>query len=148
METANGKIIALREGVATVRVDTTMRCPRCAEGRGCGAALFGARADRDIEMPVTPGTGIAEGDDVVLTLAPRRLFAASLAAYGIPLGAMLLAIALAWLAAEELGDGEAVTAALAGLALGVGMSRRRLGRDDRCRHFVPELHPGSRPLER
>jgi positive regulator of sigma E activity len=121
---------------ATVDVDTSVVCPRCASGKGCGAGIFSSTGKtRRIEAILSDSANIAEGDSVHLTLESRSLLRAAWIVYGWPLlgaatGALLANI-------NALGDAMAAGAALAGLALGVTLARANLGRKACLSQFVP-----------
>jgi positive regulator of sigma E activity len=124
---------------ATVDVDTSVVCPRCASGKGCGAGIFSSTGKtRRIEAILSSSASsanVAEGDNVHLTLESRSLLRAAWIVYGWPLlgaatGALLANI-------NALGDAMAAGAALAGLALGVTLARANLGRKACLSQFVP-----------
>jgi sigma-E factor negative regulatory protein RseC len=100
-------------------------CPRCAEGRGCGAGLFGRRNRAGaVSLPVPPTLELRPGQPVKLRLREQTLLAAALLVYGQPLAGAAIASGAAWL----LGFGEpaAILAALAGLVAGMATARQRL----------------------
>jgi sigma-E factor negative regulatory protein RseC len=111
--------------LAEVLLEAAPACPRCAEGRGCGAGLFGRR--RRLARVRVPGDSASEfeiGQAVTLSVAGERLLGIALAAYGLPLAGAVLATGAAGLAG--LGEGAAILAAACGLAAGAGLARRRL----------------------
>ena len=60
MNEPQGRILDLLQesgGVrAVIEVDAQLACPRCAEGRGCGAGLLsGADRVRTVEARIPPG---------------------------------------------------------------------------------------------
>lgn len=113
--------------VAAVLLQAAEACPRCAEGRGCGANLFGRRPRAmlvDVRLPAD--CAARPGDTVRVALAKGYLLRAALLAYGAPLAGAVLGSLAAWTAGA--GDGASVIAALFGLAGGAGLARRRLYR--------------------
>ncbi|HEX5787594.1 MAG TPA: SoxR reducing system RseC family protein [Woeseiaceae bacterium] len=111
---------------ALVAVAGGSGCPRCAEGRGCGAGLLGRRRDRCIEVPVPPGASLVAGQGVNVYLDGPSLFGAAAVVYGLPLAGAVLASVLA--GSAGLADGGTALAALAGVALGLCVARYRLCR--------------------
>ncbi len=140
MENPQGTVVALlRDGGghrAVVDVDALAACPRCAEGRGCGAGIFTAqRGNRRVEASIRPGLEIHEGDLVSIGLEPGNVLQAALIVYGLPLLGAAIATTAAYLFA--LGDPGAAFAALAGLAAGGYVGYRRLNRQACMMQFTP-----------
>lgn len=138
MTNPQGIIVSVSAGRAVVSVEGGAVCPRCAEGRGCGAGLYGqSRGGRLVDARIPGGLQVDVGDTVRLVIAPRDLLGASLLAYGLPLAGLLLgALAAAGMASAP---GDAVAVALAGLGLGAGLvlGRWRLRRAGCVRRFEP-----------
>ena len=86
---------------------------------------------------------LSPGEQVSLKIAPGRLLRAAGIAYGIPLAALLLAAGIAAITGKGPGDGVAIILVLAGLALGVLVSRRILSRDRACDQYVPCIDRGT-----
>ena len=127
---------------AVVEVDAREICPRCREGKGCGAGIFGASgSERRIDALLSPGSSVAPGDTVRLELGSRNLLQAATIVYGWPLAGAAGAALLAYFA--DLGDVGAAIAALAGLFVGGLLVRRRLGQADCLSRFVPTVIDGS-----
>jgi len=126
---------------ATIAVDVSTACPRCAAGKGCGAGILAAgRITRQVQVPVDPELGLVEGDVVDLTLAPKHILRAAVIVYGLPMLGALAAAATAY--AVALGDAGAAVAALVGLACGMLLGRWRLRRTECLQQFVPGIgHP-------
>lgn len=140
MESPVGKIVSLGQGTATVAVERTAACPRCAAGKGCGAGLIsGSRQPALLEVSVPPHTSVGEGDEVRLTLEPAHLLRASLLVYGLPLAGIVLMLAVGWLLARPLSDPEAIAYACIGLAAGFFAGRWQLNRRNCLRQFVPKI---------
>ena len=78
-----------------VEVDAAEACPRCAAGKGCGAALF-ASSGRRVEVSVPENLSLAAGDIVEISLAPDNLLRASLIVYGLPLMGAVVAVSVAY----------------------------------------------------
>ena len=140
MDSPVGRIVSIGQGRATVAVERTAACPRCAAGKGCGAGLLGgSRHPALLEVRLSPQLCVNEGDEVRLTLEPAHLLRASLLVYGLPLAGMVLALVVAWLLARPLSDPAAVAWAVSGLAAGFFAGRRQLGRRDCLKRFIPEI---------
>lgn len=142
MEQPRGKVISIAgqdpERRALVEVDAAAACSRCAQGRGCGAGLGGrAPSTRRVEAILSPGANVSSGDTVVIDLAPRSVLAAAGIVYGWPLAGAVAGAGFAYVAAY--GDQAAAFAALAGLAAGALLVRRRLARSACLREFTPRV---------
>lgn len=143
MDTASGVVISVDQTVAgqslaVVSVAARDVCRRCAEGRGCGAGIFG-RDQRECRLEVSiPDTARLDvGQSVTLAIDERRLFAASLLVYGWPLAGM----AVGALAAQAFtaGDSAAILGALLGLVVGSAAARRRLQARDCIDRLTPRI---------
>ena len=111
--------------IADLALASVPACPRCAEGRGCGAGLIGRRNRAGVlSLPVPPGLELRPGQPVSLRLREQTLLGAALLVYGQPLAGAAIASGAAWLAG--FGDQAAVPAALAGLVAGIAAARQRL----------------------
>ncbi len=102
MDVPIGKIVSIGPDSATVAVERSAACPRCAAGKGCGAGLLsGSTRPAMLEVSLSPQLKLNQGDEVRLTLEPSHLLRASLLVYGLPLAGIILmlvaAIALAGL---------------------------------------------------
>lgn len=142
MDNPQGKVVAVRHGDdgtrVSIDVDVSAACPRCAEGKGCGAGIFGGRrAARRFELPLPPGRDIEVGATVTLDLHPRELLQAAVTAYGLPLAGAAVGAALAY--ALSLGDAAAAAAALAGVGFGIIAARQRLQRNECLARFEPRI---------
>lgn len=132
--------MSIGQGSATVAVERTAACPRCAAGKGCGAGLLsGSTRSALLDVPLAPNSSFREGDEVRLTLEPAHLLRATLLVYGLPLAGMVLMLAAGWLISSPLTDAEAIAYAVAGLAAGLLAGRRQLNRHDCLRQFVPKI---------
>jgi sigma-E factor negative regulatory protein RseC len=140
MKSARGQILSFVEGNfgtrAIVDVDAAAACPRCASGKGCGAALFTDSA-RQVEVSIPPDMNLSAGDFVEVSLSPDNLLHAALIVYGLPLISALLAVALAY--GLSFGDMAASLAALSGLLFGAAIARRRLGEHRCLQRFIPTI---------
>lgn len=137
MDAPQGKVIAVNEDSATVAVEGAVACARCAAGRGCGAGLLQKGRTRLVEVKVAEGLMLAVDDLVRLELAPAHLLKAAWLAYGLPLTAMVVAVAVGARLAREAGDATIVLIAVAGLVSGLVLGRRALARNGCLQHMVP-----------
>ena len=154
MEYPRGRIIAVKHAgsalQALVEVDATVQCKRCAEGKGCGAGLFGTTAaTRRVEALVRQDMTVGKGDEVWIALEPRNLLRASLIVYGLPLIFAVAAAAAAYF--SGLRDLGAALAALAGVVTGLLVARSKLRNSGCLREFMPtvveRIPVGQRPVE-
>ena len=123
---------------AVVEVDAQAVCPRCAEGRGCGAGIFsGGTGTRRLEARIPPDFDVRPGDVVRISLAPENLLRAAMIAYGLPLAGAGAGAAAAY--QLDLGDPGAAMLALAGLGGGLWLARARLRRKDCVARFSPAI---------
>lgn len=141
MDNPRGRVVSLVDNEGAVRAivefDAAPLCPRCAAGRGCGAALFDSRGLQRLEASVPDGCAAREGDVVEVSLAQRNLLRAALIVYGLPMFGALIGAGLAY--GLSLGDSGAALAALLGLATGCGISYRRLRSSNCLRQFTPSI---------
>jgi len=142
MDIPKGTVVSLvsRAGDmhATINVDVMTACPRCASGKGCGAGILAAGSrTRQLQVLVDPDLGLAEGDVVDLTLAPRNILRAALIVYGLPMLGAIVGAAIAY--AYSLGDTGAAFAALMGLATGLLLGRWRLRQTSCLQQFMPTI---------
>lgn len=142
MDNPRGRVLSLAtDGTgqrAVVAVTAMPVCARCAAGRGCGAGLLAAenRPNR-IEAIIAPGLDANVDDEVELLMQPDNLLRAAYFVYGVPmLGAIAGASVAYWL---SLGDAGAALMALAGLAVGLMISRWRVRRSACMRQFTPRI---------
>lgn len=121
-----------------VEVTADAACPRCAEGKGCGAGLMGGVAkERLIEATLKHGLEVRSGDTVSVAMEPRNMLRATIIVYGYPLLSALLGALLAWFL--NLSDMASALFALTGIAVGFLIARQRL-RNTRClREFTPVI---------
>jgi positive regulator of sigma E activity len=77
------------------------------------------------------------GDRVRLELEPLHLLRAAWLAYGLPLLAMVVSVAVATVMAEQLSDAATMAFAAVGLAAGLIAGRRILRRDSCLQHLTP-----------
>ena len=140
MSNPTGKVQSIHAGTtdtrAVVAVDVRVACPRCAEGKGCGAGLLsGTDQLRTVEAIVDSRLQLDTGDSVELRLAPSNVLNAAGIVYGLPLAGALLAAGAAYIL--QLGDAAAALAAIIGLGAGVLAGRRRLSRPECLNQLVP-----------
>lgn len=142
MENPLGRVIAVsnleHSPHALVEVEAGVQCVRCAQGKGCGAGIFGGKAgSRRIDAMISAGLKVTEGDEVRIELAPRNVLRASLIVYGAPLSGAVIAALIAY--AAGLGDLHAALAALAGIVSGLLLARARLRKAGCLRRFTPTV---------
>ena len=137
MNAPEARVVTTDTSSATVSVEAQTVCARCAAGRGCGAGLLYQGRTRLFDVRVARGLHLQPGDCVRLELAPLHLLRAAWLAYGLPLVALVLSVALATVAAERAGDAGMVAAGAAGLAAGLIAGRRLLRKDSCLRHLTP-----------
>jgi len=139
MDSPVGRIVSIADSRATVSVEAAI-CARCAAGKGCGAGLLsGANQMRLVDVQIKPGMHVKAGDEVQLSLAPSHLLRAAIFAYGLPLGGIILALAIAWTMNGSLDDRTAIILAIAGLVGGVLTGRHLLNRDGCLKNLVPTI---------
>jgi positive regulator of sigma E activity len=139
MERTKGRICAVEGTCATVRVDTRVACPRCASGKGCGAALLqGNERTVQIDIDLPPGIVTAVGDTIGLAISPVYLLNAALIAYGLPLTGLVLFAGLSRWVAGAGNEWVSVAAAAFGLYAGLLLGQRLLNNRRLCRQFRPE----------
>jgi sigma-E factor negative regulatory protein RseC len=131
-------VIAVADGSALVEVRRQTGCSACGVGDSCGtsvvAKLFaGGRA----RLRVIDRIGLAPGEQVLIGIRSQVLVRASLAAYLLPLIAMIGGA----MAAESSGAGDAAAAAagLAGLVLGLAATGLITGGTGAKARFRPVL---------
>jgi positive regulator of sigma E activity len=142
MDRPQGRIIELLPNAgaprALVEIQSTVRCPRCAAGKGCGAGLVsGDERPQRVEALVPGHLELRQGDQVWLDLSSRDLLQAALAAYGAPLAGMLVAAAAVYLAAVS--DLQAILATLLGGFVGAVTGRVYLHRRDCLHRMTPRV---------
>lgn len=139
-DTPEAQVVAVHPDFITVQVDSSVMCPRCAAGRGCGAATAFARgASRAVDIAVPRDNALQVGDKVRLSLAPARLLQAAWLVYGLPLVGMVGAIVFTTFVLDRGSDLAAIVIALGGMLAGFMLGRRRLRRVDCWSHFVPTV---------
>ncbi len=144
IESPRGKVISILRDSESVRVIVAVEagaiCPRCAEGKGCGAGIFGSSTSmRRIEATLAPGIDVSEGETVSLSLGSKNLLQAAGIVYGWPLLGATAGALLAFF--SNLGDAGAAVLALLGLAAGAVLARMRLGHKNCLTRFAPTVTP-------
>ena len=140
MESPVGKIVSIDDGKATVEVERTAACPRCASGKGCGAGLLsGSTRPALLEVSMPLRQQFSEGDEVRLILEPTHLLRATILVYGLPLLGIVVMLILGWSMMRPLSDPQAIAFAVAGLAAGLVVGRWQLNRQECLKHFVPKI---------
>lgn len=140
-------VVAVEGTMVWLEPEQTTSCGSCASSSVCGAkGGIGTTANRleARRFALENHPGLAVGERVVVGIRENALLKASLTAYAIPLATMLGAGAIAqWLAGS---DGITMFAMLAGLALGLGLSRLTAGhlssRGDLAPRFIRRANAG------
>ncbi len=140
MDTPQGRIIELYESadppMAVVEVVSSLRCARCAAGKGCGAGLLGGEARvRRVDATIRDNLEVFAGDRVQIALDPAELLQGAAVAYGTPLLAIVIATAFAYLAGWS--EPAIVAAALGAMTIAIAAARVYLGRRRCLRGFTP-----------
>lgn len=140
MQGPRGRVLSLQRETdparALVEIHASLRCARCAAGKGCGAGALGGDGKlQRVDALIAGGVDIHEGDEVRVELAPNNVLSAAWIVYGLPLAGALTGAGIAW--ASGAGDAGAALAACAGIAAGIGAGRLRLRRADCLRRFTP-----------
>ena len=138
MEPVTGRVLSITpvSGRREVVVDVDPRavCQRCAEGKGCGAGLYGSGDNpRRLRAAIGEGIDVAVGEFVEVSMQSGGILKAAGTVYGLPLGGALAGAALAW--SLELGDAAAAVLGVLGLAIGLLVARRRV-RSERCLQYM------------
>jgi sigma-E factor negative regulatory protein RseC len=140
MDLPVGRIISVAPGRATVSVEVSSACARCAAGKGCGAGLLGGgQRSSLLDVHVATDMDLKVGERVSLSLAPSQLLRAACLAYGLPLGAVIVALGIGWAVAGRMSDAVALLLAAAGLIAGTLLGRHYLNRGACLREFVPTV---------
>ena len=127
---------------AILEVDQAAACPRCAAGKGCGAAVLAGRK-RHIDALIAPGLEIRAGQTVTVSLEPGSVIRAALLVYGLPLAGAVIGAIVAW--ALAIGDAGAAGFAIGGLGAGLLASRWGLNRAACFRQFQPVVTMHASP---
>lgn len=149
MDNPQGRILSIHRDDtpphAVVEVAASLRCARCAAGKGCGAGILGGDEKlRRVEALLRNDLDVGEGDQVAIELAPNNLLRASSIVYGLPLlGAVGGAFGAWW---SGMGDLGAALAAIAGVGVGILAGRRRLQRTECLRTFTPVVTARITPV--
>jgi len=149
MDNPQGRILSIHRDDtpphAVVEVAASIRCARCAAGKGCGAGILGGDDKlRRVEALIAIDLDVGEGDQVAIELAPNNLLRASSIVYGLPLLGAVAGASGAWL--SGMGDLGAAIAALAGVGVGILTGRRRLQRTGCLRTFTPVVTARIAPV--
>lgn len=121
-----GSVRRIVDGQALVAVAAS-GCASCGHGAACGIGkLAGGRAETLLALPATPG--LRAGDAVQLELREAQLTRAALLGYLLPVLLIVAGALLGQALGEKLGaggtvDGIAALGAVAGLALGLLLTR-------------------------
>ena len=124
-------------GFATVRVEASTACARCAAGRGCGAGLLQRGRTRTVAARVPRDLHLEPGDVVELRLEPDHLLQAAWLAYGLPLLCSVLAVAAASAVTNADTEWVVILCGFAGLVAGLIVGRRILRTGGCLRDMTP-----------
>ena len=118
----NATVVAVADGSALVEVPRQSSCSSCGHGSSCGtsvvAKLFGG--GNATRLRVVDRIGVAAGDRVVIGIRNQVLVRASLAAYMLPLLALIGASGAA--VAAGLGDTGSAAVGFTGLIAGLWLT--------------------------
>ena len=114
----SGRVVAVRPGLAWVEITRRSACGTCDASSGCGTAVVAKLfSDKVNRLQVADTLGVQVGDRVVIGIADGTLTRASLAAYMLPLLALMIVAFLA----QSAGASEEGSALLGIAGLGVGL---------------------------
>lgn len=119
------RVVSVENGEVWLEPEQTKSCGHCHASKACGVEPGSRRlVARRFSLP--DENGLRAGDRVVIGVDNRTLVRAAVTAYCLPLLTMLVA----GVSTQKLGggDGEALTATLAGLAIGLLLVRWRAHR--------------------
>lgn len=137
MITESGRVVAVDGSNIWVQTIRQSACNSCKARQGCGQrALAGVTGGRANQVCVANALDARVGDEVTLAIKESALLGASVLAYALP----LLLFVLGAIAGHLAGSGSEVASmvgALAGLAVGFGLSRFLNGRHES--DYVPQL---------
>ena len=144
MNSVVASIVRVSGTSATVSVESTQACPRCAAGKGCGAGLFADNLRQtEIIVELPPEQNFRTGDLVTLSMSSSNLLHVSFLAYGLPLIGGLGLVGLGAIFFGPLSDILSASLAIFGLTAGFLVGRRRVKREHCARDFVPVVSGGS-----
>lgn len=121
------RVVAVHGAVAQLVAERPAGCGGCASKSACGSGRAAPAKRQGWQVPREVGAGQAAlvlGELLRVGVDRQALTRATLAAYALPLGAMLAGA----VGARPAGDSAAAAAAVAGLGLGVVAARRLLRR--------------------
>lgn len=96
MITQCARVLSLGEDTIQLRFIRDQGCARCAQGQGCGGAVFNALSNSSvIDFSVPRTLELNVGDEVRIGIAARSLVKASFFAYFFPLIGMLISAVVA-----------------------------------------------------
>jgi sigma-E factor negative regulatory protein RseC len=141
-------VVARDGGLAWVQTNRRSACSACGQGAGCATSVLGRLLTPGArnQLAVEDGVGVRVGDRVVIGIPDRLLVRASVAAYLLPLAALVAAAAIAeWLRAPEL---TVAAAGIAGLGAGLWLTGRLTGGAEAHRRYRPVLLRREHPTVR
>ncbi|MBI4937949.1 MAG: SoxR reducing system RseC family protein [Nitrosomonadales bacterium] len=141
------QVVAVEGDMVWLVPEQGSSCGSCASASACGSRGIGTTASRldKRRFRIDNGANLAVGERVVFGIRENVLLKASITAYAIPLTTMLLAGALAqW---KYGSDPVTMAATVAGLAIGLGISRVLAGRLQTRGDLAPLFLRRARPGE-
>lgn len=124
-----GRVVAVEPGFVWVETLRRSTCGSCAARAGCGQRLLNRQGGggrglvRALSGEALQATDCRIDDRVEIALPEAVVLRGSMVVYATPVASMLVAVGLVTAFAGSAGDGMTVAAALAGLALGLGLVR-------------------------
>lgn len=141
------QVVSLENNKVWLVPEQTGSCGSCAASGVCGAKGIGTIASRldARRFQIENSANLIVGERVVIGIRENALLKASITAYAIPLGTLLLAGALAqWKFGSDLAT---MAAMISGLLLGLWFARmgadRLLARGDLAPQFLRRARPGE-----
>ncbi len=124
-----GRVVAVEQGFVWVETLRRSTCGSCAARAGCGQRLLNRQGGggrglvRALSGEALQATDCGIDDRVEIALPEAVVLRGSMVVYATPVASMLVAVGLVTAFAGGAGDGMTVGAALAGLAVGLGLVR-------------------------
>jgi len=92
-----GRVVAVADGIARVRLGGMSGCSRCDAGTGCGAGVFGRMLRRrPVELDLENGIGALDGEGVMVGISEQAFLRLAFRFYLLPLLAGLGGAAVAY----------------------------------------------------
>lgn len=121
MTVATGTVTAASADSVTIAFDRHAGCAACLSGAGCGLgpvlSLFTKGGPRSVQLPNRPEAPFCKGERVQISVRGGRIATLAVAAYGLPIFAVMAGAGIAAVMLPDGGDAVTVAGALAGAAL-------------------------------